>query len=267
MQRSVHASATSMRSSGSRVAGTPAVRVEWGRRGARAAAARGDLVVVVDVLSFSTAVATAVAQGAEVHPCALEADAAALARSLGAELAVGRADVPARGRFSLSPRTWGAATRGTRVVLASPNGATCARVAVGVPALYVGALVNASAVGRAVTTQLAKAGSGGVTVLACGERWGDLDPDDGTLRVALEDQLGTGAIVAAIAATKSAEARACEAVFVATRAELVQLLRECESGRELAARGFARDVEDAARLDAYDVAPLMRDGWLGAWEP
>jgi 2-phosphosulfolactate phosphatase len=244
----------------------PAVRVAWGRRGARAAAARGDLVVVVDVLSFSTAVATAVARGAAVHPCAPGTDVAAVARSLGAERAVGRADVPALGRFSLSPRTWAAATPGTRVVLASPNGATCAQVARDVPALWVGALVTASAVGRAVTAELAKRAGAGVTVLACGERWHDADPDDGTLRVALEDELGAGAIVAAIEAEKSAEARAYEAAFRAARAELGALLRGCASGLELTRRGFAHDVEDAGRLDAYDVAPLMRDGWIGAEE-
>lgn len=39
-------------------------RLEWGRRGAQAAADRGDLLIVADVLSFSTVAVTAIAQGA-----------------------------------------------------------------------------------------------------------------------------------------------------------------------------------------------------------
>ena len=38
------------------------VRLEWGRRGANLAAQRGDVLVIVDVLSFSSAVVTAVQQ-------------------------------------------------------------------------------------------------------------------------------------------------------------------------------------------------------------
>lgn len=38
-------------------------RMEWGRRGAREAAERGDIVIIVDVLSFSSTVISAVSRG------------------------------------------------------------------------------------------------------------------------------------------------------------------------------------------------------------
>src|ERR1043165_1781823 len=115
-------------------------RLEWGRRGARAAAERGDVLVVIDVLSFSTATVTAVQRGGIVYPCAWSDDPAALAARIGAEAAVSRPDVPARGRFSLSPPTFNTIEPGTNVVLASPNGATCSRYGRAVPHLLVGAL-------------------------------------------------------------------------------------------------------------------------------
>ncbi len=63
-------------------------RLEWGRRGVRVAAQRNDvLVVVVGMLSFSTATITAVAHGGVIIPCAMSDDAPALAARVHARLA------------------------------------------------------------------------------------------------------------------------------------------------------------------------------------
>lgn len=240
-------------------------RLEWGRRGARVAAERGDVLVVVDILSFSSAVVTAVQHGCVIYPCAWTDDPAALASSLGAEAAVGRFDVPARGRFSLSPPTFLAVAPGTRVVLASPNGATCSRYGRAVPHLLVGSLLNATPVAEAVARLLA-APHLNVTVLACGERWKQPN-EDGELRFAIEDYLGAGAIVAGLPAalSRSPEALVCEGAFRAARDHLAGILRESGSGRELVAAGFPQDVEHAANLDAYAAVPRMRsDGRLTA---
>ncbi|MBS1913289.1 MAG: 2-phosphosulfolactate phosphatase [Bacteroidetes bacterium] len=236
-------------------------RLDWGRDGARRAAAAGDILIVVDVLSFSTAVATGVHHGAAIHPCADGESAGELASMLRAEPAVHRADVPERGRFSLSPLSWLGALEGVRAVLASPNGATCSRYAASVPALFVGGLVNAGAVARAATD--AANGHGTITVLACGERW-PAAGEDGTLRFAIEDYLAAGAIIAAIDCSRSPEAETCAAAFGATRNDLPRIIRECGSGRELAARGFGADVEHASRLNLYNTAAVMRDGWIVA---
>jgi 2-phosphosulfolactate phosphatase len=238
-------------------------RLEWGRRGAAMAAERGDVLVVVDTLSFSTAVATAIHHGLVIYPRSHGEDAEALARRVGAEVAVRREEVPARGRFSLSPGTYERHGPGTRVVLASPNGATCARYGRSVPLLLVGALVNAEAVAGAVAAELTGT-EGCVTVLACGERW-ETPSDDGDLRFALEDYLGAGAILSYVPYEKTPEARVCEAAFLHSRDELDALLWDCESGRDLRERGFGDDVRRAARLNDCPSVPVLRGDRLERW--
>ena len=46
----------------------PTAHLEWGVSGAKRAAERGDVVVVVDVLRFTSTVVAAVAAGATVYP-------------------------------------------------------------------------------------------------------------------------------------------------------------------------------------------------------
>jgi 2-phosphosulfolactate phosphatase len=233
-------------------------KLDWGREGARRAAAAGDILVVVDVLSFSTATATAIERGCVIIPCTDEEGAAAIADRTGAEAAVHRGKVPTAGRFSLSPLTYLDAEPGTRIALDSPNGATCSRAAHDVPHLFVGALVNADAVAGAVRAIL-NTSDHAVTVLACGERW--IEPgQDGPLRFAIEDYCGAGAILASLPYEKSPEAKLCEMAFRAAKNDLTRIIAECGSGRELVAKGYGGDVEHASKLDIYTSVPWMRDG-------
>jgi 2-phosphosulfolactate phosphatase len=231
-------------------------RLDWGRHGARAAAERQDILVIVDTLSFSTAVVTAVQHGGLVYPCAEDEQPGALAQRIGGEVAVRRKDVPAKGRFSLSPLTYLHLTPGTRIVLASPNGATCSRYARAVPFLFVGALVNAEAVAT-VVSHLLDTTDRCVTIIACGERWHP-PVADGALRVALEDYLGAGAILASLRYEQSPEARVCAGAFTHSRHDIAALLWECGSGRELRMMGFPEDAHHAAQLNSYDAVPVMR---------
>jgi 2-phosphosulfolactate phosphatase len=215
------------------------------------------MLVIVDTLSFSTATATAVHYGGVIYPCAPSEDAAILAQHLGGEAAVPRQDVPEKGRFSLSPATYLRIEPGTRVVLASPNGATCSRYAGQVPYLFVGALINAKAL-AAIVSSLLERENLSVTVIACGERW-KISSEDGAFRVAIEDYLGAGAILSYLQHEKSPEARVCEGAFMQVQNDLDALLWECGSGRELRAIGFGGDVQHAAHLNAYETVPHMRD--------
>ncbi len=232
-------------------------RIDWGYKGAREAAERGDILVVVDTLSFSTAVVTAVHFGGVIYPCSRTDNIAEYAKRVDGEAAVGRKDVPEKGRFSLSPLTYVSISPGERVILASPNGATCSRYARSVPYLFVGALVNARQLADAVSALLDSTDLC-VTILACGERW-RIPSEDGELRVAIEDYLGAGAILSYLKHTKSPEARVCEGAFLHTQNDLRAILWECGSGRELREMGYSGDVEHSARLNVYDVAPIMRD--------
>ncbi|HEX5324825.1 MAG TPA: 2-phosphosulfolactate phosphatase, partial [Capsulimonadaceae bacterium] len=235
-------------------------RLEWGANGAQAASERGDVVVIVDTLSFSTSAATAIAHGGVIHPCAPPENLAELARQAGGKVAVSRSDVPANGRYSLSPLTYIGMEPGTRVWLPSPNGATCARCAGEAQSLFVGALVNAKATASAVEQAL-KATGGSVTVIACGEQW------QGGIRFAIEDYLGVGAILSEMAFEKSPEAEICAAGFLATHGRISGLIWDCASGRELRAKGYEGDVRHAAQLDLYDCVAVMQDGHLERAEP
>lgn len=239
-------------------------RLDWGRHGARQAAERGDITVIVDTLSFSSAVVTAVHHGAVIYPCATTDDLDALGRRHRAEVAVRRHEVPVKGRFSLSPLTYVGIAPGTAIIIASPNGAVCCASGRPAPHLLVGALNNARAVAAAVSSLLDRTDRC-VTVVACGERW-KVPTEDGAIRFALEDYLGAGAILSHLSHEPSPEARVCAAAFVGARDDLPRLIEDCSSGRELRAMGFGQDPAHAAKLDCYDAVPVMRGDRLERME-
>ena len=222
------------------------IRCEWGPRGLAALGSLSDVVVIVDVLSFSTCVDIAVSRGAVVFPFAWrDARALEFARDKGAELAGPRGQVA----LSLSPASFLRVAPGTRVVLPSPNGAALSAGADRGQVLA-GCLRNAAAVARA-----AQALGQRVLVLAAGERW-----PDGSLRPCVEDWLGAGAIVDGLSSACSPEAEAARLAFRAARADLPRLLRGCPSGQELIDRGYGEDVTLAAALNVSEAVPVLREG-------
>ena len=222
------------------------VRCEWGLHGVEILAPISDVVVIVDVLSFTTCVDIATANGAVVFPFR-SGDAAAsdYAHARNALLAGPRG--AARAPYSLSPASLLTVAAGVRLVLPSPNGSTLSLATGGTPSLA-GCLRNS----RAVAAHAQRLGRR-VAVIPCGERW----PDD-SLRPAVEDLVGAGAIISHLAGSKSPEASAAQSVFAASRADLEGIVAPCASGQELIHRGFRTDVEQASRLDCSDTVPLLR---------
>jgi 2-phosphosulfolactate phosphatase len=102
-----------------------------------------------------------------------------------------------------------------------------------------GCLRNARAVAEAATRL-------GTTfnVIPAGERW-----RDGSLRPALEDWLGAGAILRWLPGNASPEAQSAVAVFERQHARLIEVLDLCGSGRELDGRGHENDKLIAGALD------------------
>jgi 2-phosphosulfolactate phosphatase len=239
------------------------VRFDWGRRGVRDAAARGDVVVIVDVLRFSSCVATAAARGAAVYPCRFGDEAEAAAQRVGGRVAGAPPTAHPDASFALVP-TFTEASAGERLVLRTLNGAECTLLAQPAAHVFAGALLNASAVARAVEQALA-GNALSATIVACGERRHDEAGE--ALAFAIEDYLGAGAILAALdgdpsslRGASSSEARVCAAAFRGSRDMLLELLLDCGSGRELRRLRLEDDVRHAAQVDLYDVLPVMREG-------
>ncbi len=265
-----------------------AVRFEWGPAGAEAVSDGAAYAVVVDVLSFTTTLAVAVERGLTVFPYRWQDDGAAdYARARDAVLAVGRletqlgaapdpgaepshpprhaaktpADVTGRrvlgvpAPVSLSPAAMARVTGVRRIVLPSPNGSTIAyRLRDSGATVIGGCLRNASAVAGWLVPRLA--GGATLAVIAAGERW-----PDGSLRPAVEDLWGAGAVLAACAAAGltgfGPEAEVAAAAFRAVGDRLPAALAGCASGRELAAAGFGADLEVAAEHDVSTVVPVL----------
>lgn len=226
----------------------PRVDCTWGLNGLKAALPNSDLVIIVDLLSFSTAVDVAVARGAVVFPYPLgAADGESYAASHDAVLAQPRSATG--GQFSLSPQSLAAAAPGTRIVLPSPNGSALSRET-GAVTTFCGCLRNAEAVAQAARDR-----GQAITVVAAGERW-----PDGGLRPALEDWLGAGAIIDKLSGhALTADAEAARAAYRGRWEDLAEVIRESHSGQELTDAGYADDVAFAVEQDVSTAVPLLRE--------
>lgn len=237
-----------------------AYRFDWGPNGLRTLAPVADVLVVVDVLRFTSAVSAAVESGCTVFPYRWADDqAAAYAAERDATLA-GRRE---HGELSLSPTDLLSVGTPLRIVLPSPNGSALSFAARehGARHVLAGCLRNATATARAAR-RLAGA-TGAIAVVAAGERWHGAT---GPIRPAVEDLLGAGAVLAALdpAAAVSApccspEAAAARAAFVAARPRLHEAIANSASGRELLARGWDDDIAASAALDVTDLAARLVD--------
>ncbi|MEA5568272.1 2-phosphosulfolactate phosphatase [Anabaena sp. UHCC 0399] len=225
------------------------LRCEWGSQGVAQLAPISDVVVIVDVLSFSTCVEVATNNDAIIFPYASKDESVIdYAKSIQAELASHRQRWTTSG-YSLSPKSLLEIPAGTRLVLPSPNGSFLTLKTEVTPALA-GCLRNCEAVAKFAQTYGKK-----IAVIPAGERWSE----DGSLRPALEDLLGAGAILSHLAGSLSPEAYIAVTAFKTLQRDLLGYLKQCSSGKELIARGFDLDVEIAAIYNVSDCVPLFTD--------
>lgn len=246
------------------------VHVEWGRAGLEQAAARGDGIVIVDVLSFSTLVALVTERGAVVRALA-PADiaemggTAAVAERFDAHVA-GKLREDPTARVTLSPASALRVQSGDRLVVPSLNGGMLTAKAAAAPFAVVACLRNAGAAARFVAGALRLGMVDRVTIVAAGEQWKADWPGPERARFAIEDWLGAGAIAnecQACDATLSSEAQVASRAFAGSRRDLHAVLAGSLSGRELIGWGFETDVSLAAAADVDDgVSCLRADGFV-----
>jgi 2-phosphosulfolactate phosphatase len=166
-------------------------RFDWGISGAAELSRACAVLVVVDVLSFSTAVDIAVAWGIRVHPFPWDGQAQEYADRIGAVVATRRSRMSATRPWSLSPAALRDAPAVPDLILPSPNGAAICAVAAstGVP-VVAGCLRNAHAVAAWLHAQGYGTPDAAIGVVAAGETW-----PDGTLRPCVADLLGAAAVI------------------------------------------------------------------------
>jgi len=221
------------------------VRCEWGEKGILQLAPSSDVVVIIDVLSFSTCIDIANSRGAIVFPYQWKDESTkAFAQSVNAEVAEKRGD----NRYSLSPTSLLAIDSGTRLVLPSPNGSSLSLATAGTPTLT-GCLRNC----RAVALTAMNYGQR-IAVIPAGEKW-----HDGSLRPSFEDFIGAGAVLSYLEGNLSPEAQSAVAAYRGVCQSLKHLIKQCGSGQELIARGFEQDIDLSLEIDVSDCVPTLID--------
>ncbi len=247
------------------------VRFDWGAAGAERVLPGAHVVVVVDVLSFTTAVVAAAERGVPVAPWPAgdAAGAAALAERLGGAVA-GRRGEPGP---SLSPTSFTGDEAVDEldgpVVLPSPNGSAIAASLDGRDVVVLaGALRNRTAVAERILALQEERGERTiVAIVAAGERTSPAPGGAGVdeaIRFAIEDQLAAGAIVDALIGLgidhTSPEAAVACAAFEGLRHAATHLIGASGSAMELVEQGFRADVRFATERDVTRVVPELRDG-------
>jgi 2-phosphosulfolactate phosphatase len=131
-------------------------------------------------------------------------------------------------------------------------------------AVVAGSLRNAAAVARwALERQADKGDRFTIALVAVGE-----NRESGSLRFALEDLLGAGAIIDALASVGidycSPEAAAAAAAFTGLRNATRHLIGASTSGREATARGDRASVDAALESNASDEVNVLWEFGSGA---
>jgi 2-phosphosulfolactate phosphatase len=218
---------------------------------------RGKHAVVVDVLRATTTITTALANGASgVIPVLVPEDAAALGQRLGRErvLFCGERDAVRIEGFDLdnSPASFPPeVVAGKTLVFTTTNGTRALRAVSSAASVRIGALVNRSAVARALAAESARD-----VVIVCAGVEGAF---------ALEDAIGAGAIIdALLALMPEAElhdgARAAALLYRSVAQRLTEAIASADHAQALVEKGFATDVTRCAAIDTLDVVPTLRNG-------
>jgi 2-phosphosulfolactate phosphatase len=224
------------------------INLGWGLNGINHYKKTSDVIIIVDVLSFSTCVDIAVNNEAEIIPYRFKEESVVeYAKQLNAQ--------PAslhriKSEYSLSPVSLQNIKPRTRLVLSSPNGSELS-LSAGNALTLCGCLRNAEAVGRYAS----KTGNN-ITIIPAGEK-----NSDGSLRPAVEDLIGAGAILRNIYNEEiSPECETAIAVYEVYKENLLSKIKISFSGKELIERGFEEDVILASQLNVSKCVPVLKNG-------
>ncbi len=224
------------------------IRTEWGIKGAELLSPISDVIIIIDILSFSTSVDIALNNGAKVYPYQRNSSKIdEYATSLNAITA--DTDRNSRGKYSLSPTSLLNIPEKTQLVLPSPNGSALS-LSAGKTLTLCGCFRNARAVAEYAVSKGKK-----ISVVPAGEKWAD-----GSLRPSFEDFAGAGVVINFLKGELSPESRSAAEVYSGIRNELADQIKKCSSGKELIERGFEADIDLACEINVSNCVPGLING-------
>jgi 2-phosphosulfolactate phosphatase len=218
----------------------------------------GKVVVVLDILFATTTMVTALAHGAkEIVPVLDEAAALAYGKDLAEDSFVLAGELYAetlQGFAHPAPLSLlEHGIKGKTVVYSTTNGTVAMTQAGAAARVYCGALLNARAIVERIVAQHPRE----TVLIVCSGSGNNFN---------FEDFYGAGYFVERFAellggaADFSDAAKAARMVYRDARAP--EALLDCRVGRMMVAKGLAREVEFACRLDAFPVVPVLQQGKL-----
>jgi len=229
------------------------IHLELGAPGARRAAERGDVAVIIDALRASTTICAALMAGAaRVHTVLTVEEALVWRGDPTCRIAGERGAVRVDGfDFGNSPTELLARqeeVRGKTVVLTTTNGTRCIHAALGASAILIGAPVNATAVARAALN-LARTNGCELTLVAAGLHDQARDEDVFAQALLAHRLAALGAL--APGNLPSVDEQKSLEVFL-----------HAESGQYLCSLGYEVDVRLCAEIDRWSVVPVYHRGYF-----
>lgn len=221
-------------------------RFEWGLQGVLKLSEISDITVIIDILSFTTCVEIATNKGAEILPYQYN-DFSNL-KNYALENNAIIAEKRSKNTLSLSPNSLLNIEKNTKLILPSPNGST---LSLSSKSKYTFACCLRNY--QAVAEYINKIG-GKVAIIASGEKW-----EDNSLRPAIEDLLGAGALISKLKGSLSPESEIAKSVFESNTNKVSDLIKESISGQELIEKGYPEDVELATELNISNCVPLLKN--------
>ena len=215
-----------------------------------------DVLIVVDVLSFTTAVEVALTHGLEVLPFG-SGDAAAYATSEKAMVVGDPASGLAGSPTAIAEYSEASHSAGRLLIPESSGSALCFGLIEHPATVVAASLRNRTAVAEWVLARQAEKGDRfRVAVIATGDERAD------GIRFAAEDLLGAGAVIDALAVVGidycSPEAAVATAAFGALKRATGHLISASVSGQEVLAMGLRSDIDLASEIDVSRTVPVLR---------
>ncbi|KXK49916.1 MAG: putative 2-phosphosulfolactate phosphatase [Chlorobi bacterium OLB5] len=222
------------------------INCEWGVEGVRKYSPGSEITIIIDVLSFSTCVDVALSRNALVYPYKYKDESAIeYAKDNNAVLASFKRS---KEELSLSPQSLMNIKEGTKIILPSPNGAELSLNT------YSNITITACLRNYKIVADYVNSINGNIAVIPAGEKW-----QNGSIRFAIEDYLGVGALISVLNGELSAESFAAKKYFEAFESELKDVIINSYSGKELIEKGFSEDLEIALDMFSGNSIPVLKE--------